>query len=173
MIDLGDRKILEDGTVICSNNTILELLYADKPIDNVVAKPSDDIEMHNKSDQYLDTNYGEIISSDTPLYQEINWFDHWLTPEPYNSIDIETEILNRCSNEEEFFRAQKELKLFKDRHMYPVLKHLIYIVDTWRNNKVLWGVGRGSSVSSLVLYLIGINRINPLDFDLDIEEFLK
>lgn len=173
MIDLGDRKILNDGTVICSNKAILEMLYSDKSLEGVVAEPNDDIELYNKIDQYLDTNYGSIVTTKQELYKDINWFDHWLTPEPYNTLDVETEILSRCSTEQEFFRAQQELQLFKDRHMYPVLRHLVYLVDTWRANKVLWGVGRGSSVSSLVLYLIGINRINPLEFDLDIEEFLK
>ena len=36
-----------------------------------------------------------------------------------------------------------------------------YLVDTMRNNNIVWGVGRGSSVGSFVLYKIGINRINP------------
>jgi DNA polymerase III alpha subunit len=42
-----------------------------------------------------------------------------------------------------------------------------------RKNNILWGVGRGSSVASFVLYLIGIHRINSLFYNLPIEEFLK
>ena len=57
--------------------------------------------------------------------------------------------------------------------MLPVLRHLVYMVDHFRREGITWGVGRGSSVSSFVLYLIGINRINPLEFGLDIKEFLK
>ena len=44
---------------------------------------------------------------------------------------------------------------------------MIFLVDTLRQNNVIWGVGRGSSVSSYVLYLIGINRINPMKFNLN------
>lgn len=173
MIDLKNRQILSDGTVLCSDKALLEILYSGQSLDTAISKPSDDIDLYNRTDRYLDTNYGALTSASDEIYKDVNWFTYWVTPEPYSKIDVETEILNRCTSEEEFFRAKTELKLFNERHMYPVLQHLLYLVDHWRSNGILWGVGRGSSVSSLVLYLIGINRINPLDFDLDIEEFLK
>jgi len=47
------------------------------------------------------------------------------------------------------------------------------MVDNLRKRNVVWGVGRGSSVSSYVLFCIGINRIDPLKFNLDVGEFLK
>lgn len=173
MIDLKNRQILDDGTVLCNDQALVEILYSDQNLEAAIANPSDDVDLYNRTDRYLDTNYGELNIASGEVYKDVNWFSYWVTPEPYNKIDVETEILNRCSSEEEFFRAKAELKLFNERNMYPVLQHLLYLVDHWRSNNILWGVGRGSSVSSLVLYLIGINRINPLDFDLDIEEFLK
>lgn len=173
MIQLDNRTVLEDGTVICSAKAIVEMLYADKDITSVVAEPCADIDMYNQADKFLDSNFGLICESNKQMYQGVNWFDFWLTPEHYKFVDVETQILSKCKTEQEFFRAQTELALFKERNMYPVLRHLMYLVDTWRANHVLWGVGRGSSVSSFVLYLIGINRINPLEFDLDIREFLK
>jgi DNA polymerase III alpha subunit len=42
-----------------------------------------------------------------------------------------------------------------------------------RDNNIVWGVGRGSSVSSYVLYLLGVHRVNSLYYDLDIHEFLR
>ncbi len=42
-----------------------------------------------------------------------------------------------------------------------------------RENHVIWGVGRGSSVSSYVLYKLGIHRIDSIFYDLDVEEFLR
>ena len=170
---LKNRTVYEDGTVICEDSAIVEALYADKNIEIVIAEPSSDIDLYNKSDLYLDTNYGQIQSATSPQFSSVNWFDYWVTPEPYASMDIEDHIYNRCKTEQEIVRVQEELVLFNERHMIPVLRHLVYLTDHWRSQKILWGVGRGSSVGSLVLYLIGINRINPLDFDLGIEEFLK
>jgi len=50
---------------------------------------------------------------------------------------------------------------------------LKYLVDTLRKNNVIWGVGRGSSVASYVLFLLGVHKIDSLYYNLDIEEFLK
>jgi len=50
---------------------------------------------------------------------------------------------------------------------------MFYLVDFMRENKIVWGVGRGSSTASFVLYLIGIHKINPIQFQLDWREFLR
>jgi hypothetical protein len=70
-------------------------------------------------------------------------------------------------------RVGKELLLYQERDLFPLLKQLKYIVDIWRENNIVWGVGRGSSVASYVLYLIEVHRINSIYYDLDIEEFLR
>jgi DNA polymerase III alpha subunit len=57
--------------------------------------------------------------------------------------------------------------------MFILLKYLKYLVDTMRKNNVVWGVGRGSSVASFVLFLLEVHRINSLYYDLSIDEFLK
>jgi DNA polymerase III alpha subunit len=48
-----------------------------------------------------------------------------------------------------------------------------YIVDTLRANNVVWGVGRGSSVASYVLHIIGVHKIDPIKYNIPIEEFFK
>jgi len=97
----------------------------------------------------------------------------WHMPEEYKTLDIAKYVLDRCQNESELQRAGEELLLFQERNMFELLKYLKYLVDIMRKNNIVWGVGRGSSVSSFVLYLIGIHKINSLYFDLSIEEFLK
>jgi DNA polymerase III alpha subunit len=42
-----------------------------------------------------------------------------------------------------------------------------------RKENIVWGVGRGSSVASYVLYLIGVHKIDSLYYNLDVEEFLR
>jgi DNA polymerase III alpha subunit len=97
----------------------------------------------------------------------------WFVPEEYKNFDIAKYILDQCQNEEELQRAGKELLLYQERDMFVLLQYLKYLVDTMRNNNIVWGVGRGSSVASFVLYLIGVHKINSLYYDLPIEEFLK
>lgn len=172
-INLKNRTILDDGTVICKNSALVEMLYSDLDLNLAVSEPSTDIELYNCADKLLDTNYGEIQSTSEKLFENVEWFNYWITPEPYISMNIEEYVYDRCKTTEEICRVQEELKLFEERNMLPVLRHLVYLTDFWREHNVFWGVGRGSSVGSFILYLIGINRINPIEFDLGIEEFLK
>lgn len=97
----------------------------------------------------------------------------WHFPDEYKNFDIAQFVLDQCQNEEELQRAGKELLLYQERDMFVLLQYLKYLVDTMRANNIVWGVGRGSSVASFVLFLIGVHKINSLYYDLDIEEFLK
>lgn len=99
--------------------------------------------------------------------------NNWFIPEEYKKFDIAQYVLNQCQNEEELQRAGEELLLYQERDMFILLQYLKYLVDTMRANNIVWGVGRGSSVASFVLYLIGVHKINSLYYDLPIEEFLK
>lgn len=97
----------------------------------------------------------------------------WTIPEPYQQIDVREWCLSRCARDEEHARVEKEMKLYEERGMLPVLRVLIYIVDALRAREILWGVGRGSSVASYVLFLIGIHRIDSIRFGLEVEDFLR
>lgn len=98
---------------------------------------------------------------------------NWYMPKEYLELDIAKWVLDQCKNEDELQRAGDELIKFHERNMFVLLQYLKYLVDLMRKNNIVWGVGRGSSVSSFVLYLIGIHRINSLYYDLSIDEFLK
>lgn len=173
MTDLGNRTILTDGTVICEDAALVELLYQGLDLDRVFAMPSTDVLLFNNTVKLFDNDFDQILTATDGQYADVKWFDHWTTPSEYQNIDVADFCYYRCETVEEITRVQYELALFEERNMLPVLRHLIFLVDHFRANNILWGVGRGSSVSSFVLFLIGINRINPLIFDLDVKEFLK
>ena len=94
-------------------------------------------------------------------------------PEKYYQINVLQWLLDKCQNDEEKMRVQTEYSLFEKKKFVRVLQFLIYFVDTLRANNVVWGVGRGSSVASFCLFLIGVHKINPLLYNLDITEFLR
>lgn len=126
----------------------------------------------------LDLKTKITLKKYTPSNVTISEFDQemqskWFMPQEYYSFDIAKWVLEQCKTEEELQRAGTELLEFNARNMLTLLQYLKYLVDTMRKNKVIWGVGRGSSVSSFVLYLIGVHRINSLYYDLDVNEFLK
>lgn len=99
--------------------------------------------------------------------------DNWYIPSAYRDLDIAQWVLEQCKEDFELQRVGQELILYQEKDLFPLLCYCKYLVDTMRKHNVVWGVGRGSSVSSYVLYLIGVHRINSLHYDLSIDEFLK
>ncbi len=97
----------------------------------------------------------------------------WHMPQQYRDLDIAEWVLNQCANEEELQRCGQELMLFQERGLFDLLRYLRYLVDVMTDANIVWGVGRGSSVASYVLYKIGIHRIDSLYYDLDPREFLR
>ena len=73
----------------------------------------------------------------------------------------------------EWVRVTTEFEEFKKRGMLNLLKYMVYLVDYMRKNNIVWGVGRGSSVASYILYLIGVHKIDSIQFALDWREFLR
>jgi hypothetical protein len=97
----------------------------------------------------------------------------WHMPDSYKQLDIAQYILDLCTTDAELQRCGHELLLYQERDLFNLLRFLKYLVDTMIENHVIWGVGRGSSVASYVLYKLGIHRINSMFYELDVEEFLR
>lgn len=130
-------------------------------------------------------NFNDLDLNDKPKLQTyvdpkitVEEFDHinqseWMMPEEYKDFDIAKFILDKCTNDAELQRAGQELLLYQDHNMFDLLKYLKYLVDTMKKHNIVWGVGRGSSVASFVLYLLEVHKINSLYYDLPVEEFFK
>lgn len=97
----------------------------------------------------------------------------WHMPDEYKRLDIAEYILSLCETEAELQRCGHELLLYQERGLFDLLKYLKYLVDIMLANNVIWGVGRGSSVASYVLYKLGVHRIDSMFYDLSPEEFLR
>ena len=69
-------------------------------------------------------------------------------------------------------RVDVELQRFEEHGLLDVLRTLLYIINTLEEAGVPWGVGRGSSVASYILFLIGVHDVDSIEYDLDFDEFL-
>ena len=97
----------------------------------------------------------------------------WHMPDEYKNLDIAEYILSLCDTDTQLQRCGQELLLFQERNLFDLLRYLKYLVDTMRSHNMIWGVGRGSSVASYVLYLLGVHRIDSMFYDLEPTEFLR
>lgn len=120
--------------------------------------------------QYIDRINLEHLDYPIPP-KEINP-KNWFIPKDY-CPDLTVMLYDMCETDEQKDRVSQELELFIKHGMYDVLHVMKYIVDTLRANNIVWGVGRGSSVASYVLHLIGVHKIDSVKYKLPIEEFFK
>lgn len=97
----------------------------------------------------------------------------WHMPEEYKNLDIAAHVLSLCQTQEQLQRCGQELLLYQERDLFDLLRYLKYLVDVMTKNHIIWGVGRGSSVASYVLYKLGVHRIDSMYYNLDIAEFLR
>lgn len=111
----------------------------------------------------------DIAVPDYHQQQQSNWH----MPEQYREMDIAAHVLELCQSQAELQRCGEELLLYQERDLFDLLRYLRYLVDVMQENRVIWGVGRGSSVASFVLYKLGVHRIDSLYYNLDIREFLR
>lgn len=99
---------------------------------------------------------------------------NWFMPDEYKTLDIKKWVRDQSPPwDPESSRVEEELAAFESRNMLDLLRWLKYFVDTCNESGALWGVGRGSSVASYVLYLIGVHSIDPIKYNLDWREFLR
>jgi DNA polymerase III alpha subunit len=97
----------------------------------------------------------------------------WYMPLEYQQLDIAAYLLDKCSTQEQLQRVGQELLLYQELDLFDLLRYLKYLVDVLNANHVIWGVGRGSSVASYVLFILGVHRIDSMYYDLDPTEFLR
>jgi len=166
------------GQVFREEQEVIDLLFQNPDLDitkinfadnNVVDKFNNSAKLCNLDITIHKEETPNISTEEFDQQQQCNWF----IPKEYLDMDIEIWLYEKCQTETEFSRVQQEYDLFKSNNMVIVLKVVKYLVDTFRANNVVWGVGRGSSVASYCLYLLGLHKINSIDYNLDIGEFLK
>ena len=164
------------GQAYTTSNELCDLLYKNPTLDISRFQVEDSLE-YNRSVAEL---YAELdlLDSYQTINQTVEEFDqtlqnNWHMPQEYKNMDIAEYVLGLCREDHELQRVAQELLLYQERDLFDLLRYLKYLVDTLRQNNIVWGVGRGSSVASYVLFLIGVHKIDSLYYNLDIEEFLK
>lgn len=149
----------------------LDVMLTGRSLDMAVINDSAEIEKFNAArlDQLL---MSPTETGDLEAYHRAR-ADVWFIPKKYQTIDVLDFLLEKCSTEEERDRVAHEYSLFDEHNLVVLLRFFIYMVAHFRENGIMWGVGRGSSVASYILYLIGVHRIDSIKYNLDLTEFFK
>ena len=167
------------GRVVLDTNDCIELLYNDKFKDNLLIDIDSDVDLYNK--------YTYIMNVGYPLLEQVSEIDNidefdklnqeiWFMPDKYKKLDIVDYLMEKARKKTHtlhYLRTEAELGIYEKRGLFSLLRFLVYLVDTMKERNIVWGVGRGSSVASYVLFLIGIHKVDSVKYELDFNEFLK
>jgi DNA polymerase III alpha subunit len=168
--ELEDRVLWFDGTTMISADHILTTNIPFSVVDRITPN----VHEYNK---YVSKNNELVVkTSCNPLEYT------WNIPPSYKTLDVDAFLIERLMSvagdmspaqfDVRARRLAEELKLYKKYNLYDVLRTLIYIINTLTTNHAVWGIGRGSSVSSYVLFLIGTHDVDSVTYGLDIADFL-
>jgi DNA polymerase III alpha subunit len=171
-------KIDNYGRVSITEQEAFEAIYTGKltNLDGVTIEGN--IDQYNQAKTLNADRIPELLPQEDLTDISLEFFDesnqcNWFMPEDKIHHNLVEMLYGMCETEIQRQRVDEELKLFIQHGMFDLLFYLKYLVDTMRENNIVWGVGRGSSVASYVLYLIGVHKIDSIKYDLDIKEFLK
>lgn len=164
----------QNNQMILTENDVVTAWLSDTDIDAAIFEDIDPINIYNNWCKAYDVE--DNITAKTE-YTGDNFVEHciqnWNMPEEYKNYPIYDVCIRQCDTIEKKQRVSLEFDLYDERGMLPVLRFLAYMVDVCKANNIVLGVGRGSSVASYVLYLLGVHKIDSLKYGLDIKEFLK
>jgi DNA polymerase III alpha subunit len=167
------------GQMIFDENDVCNLIMQGRTVDSLKRMKVDASVNLEKAALLLDC-LPALINYDTlqDESESLEDFDRrlqktWYMPTSYKTMDIAEHVLSLCETEEQLQRCGHELMLFQERDLFDLLKFLKYLVDVMTENQIIWGVGRGSSVASYVLFKLGVHRIDSLYYNLAPEEFLR
>ena len=173
-------KLDDLGVPRFSQLDLVNLIYEGKgdKLSTLLVEKSSDTDLYN---EYLKKLGIDLLplKEYQPLPYDQEQFDkalqsEWFMPDKYKDLDIYNYVLNKASADStEITRVRDEMDEYKKRGLFNLLRFLVYLVDIMRENKIVWGVGRGSSVASYVLYLIGIHKINSIQYGLEYNEFMR
>ena len=177
--NLKDRTLWYDGDSTIDPDAIADMVLRGMRIKSgvYVSDVNEEIELFNKISEYQLTTKTEV----RPFEFE------WNIPERYKTMNLRRFLLEKLDQEVErnkslrteedveirLERIDTELEMYYTHNLNMLLRTTIFIIDTFREKNVVWGVGRGSACSSYILYLVGIHDIDSVYYELDISDFLR
>lgn len=162
-----------------TNRDLIDMIYSGniEKCHVVLCDPSDDVDRFNAA---MEEQGLPKLQKYIPIDVDQKTFDgvcqsEWFMPDEYKELDIKRYLLTKIGGKltPGWVRCVEELEEYEKRGMENLLRYMIYLVDFMRENNIVWGVGRGSSVASYVLYVIGVHRIDSIKYNLDWREFLR
>lgn len=170
--EVNGRIVWFDGKESVEPRRVPEIIFERGALPDFVTLIDDSVALYNKLSPTAPLRVRTSCERPPPA----TWF------QSIEAIDVEREVAQHLASllqttpaalhEAYISRVSQELREYERRGMFPILRACLYVVNTFRERNVVWGVGRGSAVASFVLYVIGIHDINSVKYGLELSEFI-
>lgn len=171
LLDLKGRLLTDECEVVLDDQALFSLAADGIEFHGFRCVDSDEVRQYNQ----VSSRKLEVWSDDGDCLGPPPDRFVWNTPEPWASADIEEACREAIGDRgrEYHDRLDREMEEIRKREFEPIVRHLMFMVDDFKKRKVVWGVGRGSSCASLVMFLIGLNLVDPIEHDIPMDEFYR
>ena len=119
-----------------------------------VHKPSQIEPIWRIPEQYAKLNVIEYAIDKNALLYSV---EQWSSIEYNNRID----------------RLRHEYSIYQQHNLLPLLCTLIFIINTMKQQNLVWGTGRGSSTSSYLLYVLEVHDVDSYAYNINFSDFIK
>lgn len=176
--DLSKRRLWVDGESTLTKEALYDKILSASDVEQCIIHDFDSEITNYEKLKGIKFKYKKVPNTD---------FDtRFFIPDRYFSIDLEEYFFKRIKQrtpnynglsieekEKRIIRVLDELDKYQQLFLSDVLRLGLFIVDTFKDNGVVWGSGRGSSCASYLLYLIELHDVDSVKYDLTIDEFLR
>jgi DNA polymerase III alpha subunit len=177
--ELNDRILRFDGVSIVSPEQVNSLFLQQIHPSNIrVSEETAEIVQYNSF-------VTEVEKLKVLMNEPIKFKYDWQLPQEFCTLDTRDFVIkafekklpslnyNDAEIEEAIDRLSTELDYFEKFGLNNLLRTIIYILNVFQKTNQIWGVGRGSSCASFVLFLLGLHVVDPIKFSVPIEEFIS
>lgn len=174
-VELQGRRLWVDGTSEWNADTIHVSMLKYPGLVKFVSNITADIAQYNR---LVPSAHKLALHPNTATVPA----PEWTIPVKYQTLDIvqhvsrlhqmmfsevpEVELTQRET------RLASELVLFRTHGLFDVLRGVVWLINKLHATNAVWGIGRGSSVASYVLFIIGVHDVDSYQYELDVLDFL-
>lgn len=159
-----NRVLLRDGTSVVSENEYTRMILKDSIVDGIKVVAGEDSSLYKQK-------WGVEIGAEL---EDIHPEEPNHDIEESNYIELIDRILQSNRMKDDYVdRIEEELHFFSRTNNLLFLFRCMKLIDSFRADNIVWGVGRGSCCASLILYLLEVHDVDPVKFDIPFEELSK
>lgn len=160
----NNRVLLRNGTSIITAHEFARKTISGK-----------DTSMHLVSESYDTDAYKLVYGADiSGKIEDIQINPQNEKDQDFNQLLTMIENSDRLRNtDEEFDRIEIELDFFIRTNNINFLYGIIELINKFRKDGTVWGVGRGSACASYILYLLGVHDVDCIRYKIPFSELSK